>query len=95
MQKEPNIILLDFHLENGIGFEILKKLKTNKRTRHIPVIVLSNSDTQKSWDESYKFGADAYLVKPDHYPLLIENINHILYNEQEYNPHFFEAAMVF
>jgi DNA-binding response OmpR family regulator len=46
------------------GIEVLKQLKNNKATMHIPVIMLTSSKELKDVIESYGVGANSYVVKP-------------------------------
>jgi len=61
--KNPNLIVLDLVLPKIHGLEVLKKLKENKKTQNIPVIVLTNLETAEDVEKSIKMGATAYLVK--------------------------------
>jgi len=73
--KEPEVIILTLPLQKRNGFEILKALKRNTLTKHIPVLVITKLNTQVYWDAAYRLGADAYLVTPDHYPYLFNRLN--------------------
>ena len=57
----PSIILLDLHLPDGFGIELLSQLKSDERTRDIPVIITSAEERRA---EAKKLGASGYLVKP-------------------------------
>ena len=46
------------------GWEAITRLKSNKRTAHIPVVIVSADATQASLDRLFAAGADAYLTKP-------------------------------
>lgn len=59
----PDIIVLDFMMPNYDGLLALKELKSNIRTRGIPVIMLSANNDQKVIDEALQLGANQYLVK--------------------------------
>lgn len=62
--EKPDAILLDLMLPKVSGFEILKKLKENKETAKIPVIVLTNLGTSQILiDEGLRLGAADYLIK--------------------------------
>lgn len=62
--EKPKIILLDLKLPKVSGLEILKKLKGDKRTKIIPVVVLTSSREEKDMIESYNYGVNSYVVKP-------------------------------
>jgi len=46
------------------GLEVLRQIKTDERTRHIPVVVLASSREESGLIESYDLGVNSYIVKP-------------------------------
>ena len=61
--KKPDLILLDLILPKIHGFEVLKRLKKDKETKDIPVIVLTNLEGIGDVDKALGLGATTYLVK--------------------------------
>lgn len=61
--EKPDLILLDLVLPKLHGFEVLKKLKDNKETKDIPVIVLTNLEKVEDVETAIELGAKTYLVK--------------------------------
>ena len=61
--KKPDLILLDLILPRIHGFEVLKKLKEDKETKEIPIIVLTNLEGIGDVDKAIELGATTYLVK--------------------------------
>lgn len=61
--EKPDLILLDLILPKIHGFEVLKKLKEDKETKDIPIIVLTNLEEIKDVDKAIELGATTYLVK--------------------------------
>ena len=59
----PDLILLDIMLPTMDGFEILKKLKENKATKDIPVLILSNLGQEENIQKGKDLGAVDYLIK--------------------------------
>lgn len=63
-QEEPQLILLDVMLPGADGIEILKSLRANPATAHIPVIMASAKGTEYDKVSALDLGADDYLAKP-------------------------------
>lgn len=63
LEFKPNLILLDIILPNMSGFEVLKKLKENKETKDIPVVILSNLGQDSDIEQGKELGAEDYWVK--------------------------------
>ena len=60
----PKLILLDLKLPRVDGLEVLKRIKLDPRTSHIPIVVLTSSKEQNDVTESYQLGVNSYIVKP-------------------------------
>lgn len=63
-QRQPRVILLDLKLPKVSGLEVLKRLKSDEKTRDIPVVIFTSSDEKHDKEESYRIGANSYTVKP-------------------------------
>jgi CheY-like chemotaxis protein len=59
----PDIILLDLLMPKVSGFEVLKDIRSDEKTRSIPVIILTNSSKETDIREIQSLGVTAYLVK--------------------------------
>ncbi len=64
IDKKPKVVLLDLKLPKVDGLQVLKKIKSDERTRDIPVVVLTSSKEEQDRIESYKLGVNSYIVKP-------------------------------
>jgi len=62
--ERPHLVLLDLKLPKVNGIEVLRRIKTDKRTSMIPVVILTISDDNHDIAECRRLGADNYIVKP-------------------------------
>jgi len=64
IENMPKLIVLDLKLPKVSGMEVLRRIKTDPRTKMIPVVMLTSSKEQKDVIESYGLGTNSYIVKP-------------------------------
>jgi CheY-like chemotaxis protein len=60
----PNLILLDINLPKKNGHEVLKYIKGSEKFRHIPIIMLTTSSSEKDIHEAYNHYANCFITKP-------------------------------
>jgi two-component system, response regulator len=63
-ESPPHLVLLDLKLPRVNGHDVLRAIKSDERTRPIPVIVLTSSDRDRDLIECYKLGVNSYIQKP-------------------------------
>jgi two-component system response regulator len=74
---QPKIILLDLKMPKVDGLEVLRKLKSDDRTKMIPVIVLTSSKEDPDVKKCYELGANSYIVKPVDFENFNEAISYL------------------
>lgn len=89
--QHPALILLDFNLPSLSGLQLLSRLKRDRTTANIPIIMLSDNDHALQVEEALQLGAQDYLFKADY---MQHNAQHHLYDaiEQVLHPSFVETA---
>jgi CheY-like chemotaxis protein len=63
-KSPPKVVLLDLKLPKVDGLEVLRQVKTDPRTKAIPVVILTASREEKDLVNSYHLGVNAYIQKP-------------------------------
>ena len=66
-RRLPLLVLLDLNMPVLDGYQVLKRMKADERTRRIPVIVLTTTDDHQEVSRCYDLGCNAYLTKPVDY----------------------------
>jgi two-component system, response regulator len=77
IEDAPKVILLDLKLPKIDGIEVLRRVKSDPRTKPIPVAVLTSSKEQKDVVESYRLGVNSYIVKPVNFERFAEAVQEL------------------
>lgn len=64
VENSPRVILLDLKMPKVSGIEVLRILKTDARTKQIPVVILTSSKEHPDIMNCYELGVNSYVVKP-------------------------------
>ena len=83
----PNVILLDLKLPKVDGIEVLQRIKSDRKTKLTPVVVLTSSKEESDLLRSYDLGVNSYIRKPIDFDQFVETVRQIgfywmLINEQ-------------
>jgi two-component system response regulator len=71
----PKLVLLDLKLPKIDGIEVLRRIKSDAKTRTIPVVMVTSSAEERDLVESYKLGVNSYLVKPVDFKQFIDVVS--------------------
>ncbi len=72
--RSPDIILLDVKLPKLNGIEVCRRLRSNDKTKHVPILMLSAKAQSDQIAEGLEAGADKYLCKPISFPDILKEI---------------------
>ena len=72
IEQEPRIILLDLKLPLVDGMEVLRRVRSDPRTRSLPVVVVTASNYEREVSEAHELGVAGYITKPVDSGKLIE-----------------------
>ncbi len=77
IENAPKVILLDLKLPRVDGLEVLRRVKSDERTKAIPVVVVTTSEQERDIVESYKLGANSYIVKPVSFEKFVKAVSEL------------------
>jgi len=77
--QAPKMVLLDLKLPKVNGIEVLRHIRTDPRTKLLPIIVLTSSREESDLIESYGLGANSYIVKPVEFDKFTETVSNLGY----------------
>jgi two-component system response regulator len=73
----PHVILLDLKLPKIDGLEVLRRVRSEQRTRLLPVVILTSSNEEKDRIRGYGLGANSYVRKPVDFSSFIEAVREL------------------
>lgn len=73
----PDLVLLDLKLPKVSGLEVLQRMRSEERTRTLPIVVLTSSDEERDIVESYNLGANSYIRKPVDFDEFIDAVRQL------------------
>jgi two-component system response regulator len=73
----PKLILLDLKMPRLDGLDVLRALKSDEKTRNIPIVAMTSSNQERDVTESYRLGVNGYVTKPVQFSSFMEAVANI------------------
>jgi CheY-like chemotaxis protein len=77
VEQTPKVVLLDLKLPKLNGLEVLEKVKSDMRTKSIPIVVLTSSSEERDIITSYNLGVNSYILKPVDFDKFLDAVKEI------------------
>jgi two-component system response regulator len=77
LHETPQVVLLDLKLPKVDGFEVLRRLRADNRTKLLPVVILTTSNEEKDRLNGYHLGANSFVRKPVEFDQFIEAVRQL------------------
>lgn len=90
IDNSPKVIFLDLKLPKVNGIEVLKTIKSNEKTKMIPIVIMTSSQEERDIVESYKLGVNSYVVKPIDFDKFMKTIAELGFYWLAVNKHPFK-----
>lgn len=94
-QQTPDLIITDIMMPSMDGFELIGRIKSDKFTRHIPLVVVSAKISENEQAEGLDLGADAYLTKPFSSVVLHSVVNRLMANKKELKDYYYSPESAY
>jgi len=75
--NRPRVVLLDLKLPKVDGLEVLHTIKSDEKTKTIPVVILTASKEEQDIVKSYQLGANSYIIKPVDFNKFVQTITEL------------------
>jgi len=76
-EHTPQLVLLDLKMPRVDGFEVLRRMREDERTRYVPVVILTSSKHEEDLVTGYGSGANSYVCKPVDMHQFVEAVRHM------------------
>jgi len=73
----PTVVLLDLKLPKIGGLEVLRRIRTDEKTKLLPVVILTSSKEEQDLINGYKLGANSYIRKPVDFTQFTQAVGHL------------------
>jgi len=77
LSSMPKVILLDLNMPKVGGIEVLQKIKSDERTKKIPVVILTSSKEDPDIEKCYSLGVNSYIVKPVEFEKFVKAVDEL------------------
>jgi two-component system, response regulator len=77
LSQMPAVVLLDLKLPRIDGLQVLERLRADRRTKPLPVVILTSSKEEIDLVRGYALGASSYIRKPVHFTEFVEAIRNL------------------
>lgn len=74
----PDLILLDIKMPNLNGWQVCERVKTDEKTKHVPIIMVTAFGQKEARQRSFDLGADEFIPKPFETQALLETVKKLL-----------------
>ena len=77
--RSPSLVLLDLQLPRLNGLEVLQRIRSNDKTKLLPVVLFTSSREQEDVVNGYRLGANSFVRKPIDFAQLVEASRHLVF----------------